>query len=593
MTAQGAHRSRRWRTTVRSVSATVIVLVVVVVTSGPALAHATLIESSPYDLEQFDDPPSRIVLRFSEPVRAGRDTFRVFDADGEAVRTGTPVQRRNDEVTARLLESEARGAFVVTWRVTSLDAHPIQGAFTYQVGTSESPRSLGALERDLLAGRTASSALGVAYGIARWTLFLSLAVLVGGIVALAGLIPVARNSRGVRVLAAGAWLGVLLATIGSIVVFGPYSAGGSIGDAIKLAELDTTIGQRFGQVALVRLAILVMIAPLLVVLFRSPAPGRPSNAWKAVAGIGVVGLALTLALAGHASSGDLATAAVVLDTIHVGAMGIWLGGLLVLCFVLLSHAQRVTAIEDGSAQRFSTVAFACVAALVTTGVLQAWRQTRSFDALVTTEYGRLLIVKVVIVIAALVVANRSRHIARRNDDAGVPSRWLRMARRSTGRESSSVDVDASELRSRALGRSVAVESVLLMVVLGVTALLVNAPPARTAAQETTSSPATFTLESRRLWVDVSVTPAAVGVNTIHLTALAIGGSLNDVTEMRATLDLPDRRIGPLELTLQRLSASHYVAPNAAIPVAGDWRLTVRTLLGESRQVTLVGTLAVP
>src|SRR5262249_13497918 len=178
--------------------------------------------------------------------------------------------------------------------------------------------------------------------------------------------------------------------------------------------LDT----RFGKVALARLVLLAVAVPLLAVLLpgRRRAAGetpRPLRAWWWVVAAAVgIGLALTPGLAGHASSGDYRTLAAVADVVHVGAMAIWLGGLVVLAAVVLPRRDpdelRPVLV------RYSAVALGCIVALVITGGFQAWRQVRSLEALRTTDYGRVLIVKLVVFSALVIAAAFSREVVNRS-----------------------------------------------------------------------------------------------------------------------------------------------------------------------------------
>ena len=81
------------------------------------------------------------------------------------------------------------GTYVVTWRVTSADAHPVQGAFTFQVGAAGSVKNADALAKRLLASQGGSTTVGVVYAIDRVALFATLALLIGGIVFLSVDLP--------------------------------------------------------------------------------------------------------------------------------------------------------------------------------------------------------------------------------------------------------------------------------------------------------------------------------------------------------------------------------------------------------------------
>ena len=83
------------------------------------------------------------------------------------------------------------------------------------------------------------------------------------------------------------------------------------------------------------------------------------------------------------------------------------------------------------------------------------------------------------------------------------------------------DDDATEVRR--LRRSVAAEVVIALVVLAITALLVNAAPARTVD----TSPISMTLKSSDVWVDVVIAPL-VGVDPGRYR-LGYGGGFFDRT----------------------------------------------------------------
>src|SRR5215831_4652541 len=107
-------------------------VVVVLVTAGPAAAHATLESTSPADGEHLDKAPSQVTLTFSEDIGAPPGAVRVFNAQGHRVDNGD-VSARDNTATVKL-DSIGDGGYIVTWRVISADSHPVNGAFTFTVG---------------------------------------------------------------------------------------------------------------------------------------------------------------------------------------------------------------------------------------------------------------------------------------------------------------------------------------------------------------------------------------------------------------------------------------------------------------------------
>jgi copper transport protein len=332
-----------------------------------------------------------------------------------------------------------------------------------------------------------------------------------------------------------------------------------------------------------------------------------------------VGLSLTPALAGHASSGRWVPLAIPADTIHVGAMACWLGGLVIAFAVVMPRKDpdemRTVLV------RFSGLALASVVALVVTGGFQAYRQVGSINALKDTDYGRILIVKLVVFAALIVAAAFSREVVNRQfrtyddeeeaeaedgddrDGVAVPDRAEPVAvgagsgpRRSVGGGSSlpeepvlpddddEYEVPDFDSDVRRLRRSLLIEIVIATLVLGVTALLVNAAPARTVTNE----PVSLALRNSKAWVDVTLAPGNAGGNDVHVTALPVGGGLTTIADLQIQLTKVGADLPPFDVPLQKLGEGHYYAPLYDIPYPGQWRLIARVRLSETEETVLTG-----
>jgi len=344
---------------------------------------------------------------------------------------------------------------------------------------------------------------------------------------------------------------------------------------------------------LARLVLLLLATPVVVALFRRAGaddePGRAVRSLWLVAGAVLgVALAVTPGISGHAISGDWVGVAVVADAVHVLAMALWLGGLVVLAVVGLARSAAL-GVRD-ALEPFSRMALGCVLALVATGAFQTWRQVGSLDALRTTDFGRILVVKLVLVALVVVFAAFSREIVLRllpprEPEAGVPV----VAGGSDDGEPEYVLDEAYELRQ--LRRSVWAEIATAGLILVATALLVNAPPAKTAsASSAEGGVAAVTLEADKVSVDVTVTPGGQGANDVHVDVANAQGAPTDVEELSVTFALPDKDISPIDVPLRRLSPGHYYSPGFQIPLSGEWQVTAKPLLSEFEQPTLRGTI---
>lgn len=582
--------------TIRRVGAVIAgALTLVILGASPAFAHATLLQSDPAPGAVLARSPSAITLRFDSQVSAALGAVRVYDRQGGRVDTGgTDVQ---GAVVRLRVSGLAKGSYVVTWRVTSADTHPVAGAFTFQIGNAGNASSPAArnLAQRLLAQQGGDPVVGAAYGVTRWLVFAGLALLIGAAVFALAVWPGARSSRRARRLMIGGWLALVGGTVAGLFLYGPYAAGLGLGDVTQLSLLSHTVGIRFGQVAIGRLALLVLALPVLYA--ATVPPDRLGRRLARVAGpLGVVlavALAATPGYAGHAVTGRWVTWAVVADTLHVLAVSVWLGGLVLLVAVLLP-GRDVARLRD-ALPRWSHLAAGCLAVIVASGTFQAWRQVGTLGALRSTDYGRLLIVKVILFAGMVVLASFSRDIVfhlfpgqRLGARRAVP-----VVAGGADDVASGDDPNASdEARTlRVLRRSVWVEIAAGAAVLAVTALLVNAPPARSdAATGTTANLVETTLKSSSLWVDVVLTPGKTGANDLHVSVLKPNGKPETVQDLRLTIDLAARKIPPLVVPLTPLGTGHYLASGFTIPLSGTWRVTARPLLSQFDERTLTATV---
>jgi putative copper resistance protein D len=97
------------------------------------------------------------------------------------------------------------------------------------------------------------------------------------------------------------------------------------------------------------------------------------------------------------------------DAAHLLAAGAWLGGLLVLLYILLP-SRSLAADQDLKEilHRFSGMGYVAVAGLIASGVINSWFLVGSFAALVETFYGQLLLVKLSLFVAMVFLAAANR-----------------------------------------------------------------------------------------------------------------------------------------------------------------------------------------
>lgn len=170
--------------------------------------------------------------------------------------------------------------------------------------------------------------------------------------------------------------------------------------------------------------------------------------WVMMAGMAAV--VASFALDGHSVEiGAIGRAA---SIVHVVAAGVWFGGLVVMADTLMRRWRAGVAADAAfMAIRFSRVAAASLGLAAIAGVVLAWTIADAPSDIVTTTWGRLLLIKVALVgvVTAIGAYNHFRVVPGISDDA--------------------TDQKAAILR-----RTTRVEAAILVAVLGVTAMLVAA-----------------------------------------------------------------------------------------------------------------------
>ncbi len=551
-----------------------------VLPAAPAFAHAQLLSTEPVG-GTAGDAPKQVMLKFSEAVQVSQAGVRVFDGDAKRVTTETARHARgkSDEVVLPLPDLD-NGVYVVTWRVTSADSHPVHGAFTFRVGPVPAAGSDDqALARKLLAADGGDTAVGAAYSLLRFLAYGSLLLLVGTLVFLGVIWPAGQRVARARHLLMWAF-GVLGgATVLGIPTQALYANGLGIGDLSSVGS--HMFDSRFGQVWGARLLLLGVLAVVLVAFrrwtARSPEDAAPPPTLLAGAGLVAAGLLLTPALAGHAATRDLVPLAIASDVVHLGSVSLWLGGLV--CLVACVLPRRRAGELSEVVPRFSRLAGMAVATILVTGVFQGWREVGSKAALTSTTYGRLLMVKFALfslMVGLGFLSRRWVHARYR-----VPALQL-----SPGPGTAAAGQDA-ETVSR-LRRSVGAETVVAVVVLAVTSLLVAAEPARSAL----ARPFSAEMTTEDVLIDVIVDPAKAGPTTFHFYTLTRDGAVEDVAEFNANLRLPAADVGPLPLNIQKVAPGHFAAYGSELPLRGSWQLEAVVRLTEIDQVRATTTIPV-
>ncbi|MFV2113655.1 copper resistance CopC/CopD family protein [Micromonospora sp. LOL_025] len=531
----------------------VTVVALLIAPAGPASAHAVLVSSSPIASAVVSNGPAEVVLTFSESVRKVPGKIRVIAPDGSRADRGEATFE-GTVVTVPVDPAGARGTYLVSYRVISADSHPVSGAFTYSVGAPSTPPV------DSGDDSRADPFVSNAVKVAKYAGYAGLLLLVGPALVLAALWPRRLSRRGPARLA-WAGLGLLaVSTVANLLLQVPYTAGGGVSD-VTGEGLSDVLGSSFGAAHLVRLGLLAAAAFLLRPLMAGPAEQSD------LVILGVIGAAalVTWPLAGHPAASPAPAVSVVVDAVHLGGMAVWMGGLVMLAAFLLPRADER---ELGAILPiWSRWAALAVSALLLAGTVQALIEVATPRALVDTFYGRLVLGKIGLFVLVIAVAAYSRHLVRRRTAAGRPT---------------------------SMRRAVWAELAITAVVLGLSAVLVQTTPARTAGADVAGARGGFfstTLSSPNFSVQIELDPAERGNNTVHFYAYTKDNRPQPVVEWRATVALPAAGIEPIQVPLLPLTDNHATG-EINFPASGEWQLRITVRTSDIDQATVTATVPI-
>lgn len=379
--------------------------------AGTVRADNTLESSEPADGSTLEAAPSEVVLRFVDPVDPATVTIELVAADESSTALPNPAQGADDRSVRAALPSGLSGLTTVRWKMVATDGHVMSGRFTFTVGSGagSTTSTVGPGGDEGPGGIVDESPGGPTYGqstpeVVRWMNRLAgyLALIaVGGLVVAemffaSGVLHQRRAETVIRVGAAALVISPLVQTLSFV---GDVRGTGFIAAIPHVfGAFDTTPG----SMMLMRTVIGGVLAYLLLIALP-----RDGSRTLSMMVLGCGGLYLfTLAYAGHSRSKGAPWLGVPLDVAHTAAAVAWLGGLVALLVVALPGADGARAAV--MFQRFSGVARLSVMVIVGTGIVQALRLHTGILTLVTTTHGRLLVLKIALVVGMLRIADLNR-----------------------------------------------------------------------------------------------------------------------------------------------------------------------------------------
>ncbi|OBQ59210.1 copper resistance protein CopC [Mesorhizobium loti] len=505
----------------------------VMASTDQAFAHAALIKTDPADGAVLAQAPTRLSLTFSEPVSPLVLTLVKPD--------GTPLPLTSFRLTDQTVEIDnpqalKSGTHVLSWRVISADGHPVGGSLLFSIGAPSEPPAIS---------EAVDWPLRSAIWIGKVLLYIGLFIGVGGAFALAWLSGERRPGQ--RFVSAAVLCGLVAAPL-SLGFQGLDALGAPLSHLAQPIIWRTGLGTSFGwtvQVALVSLG------------FGLLSLAGPRRAARPFALAALAGVGAALAASGHASAAEPQWLTRPLVFVHGAGIGFWAGALVPLGLAL----KRQTADAVVFLHRFSLAILPVVAVLATAGIVLAVIQVQTPSALVGTAYGRLLLVKLALLVFLFTLA--------------AVNRWKLTA---------SVEAGATEVQRR-LTRSISVEMLLVLAIFGVAAGWRFTPPPRALAIAA-AQPVSVHIHTLQAMADLSITPGHAG--QVGASMIIMTGDFGplDAKEVTLVLSKPDSGIEPLKRAATKPGDGSWRVDNLVIPVPGRWTVRIDILISDFQIVKI-------
>ncbi|ULT59274.1 copper resistance protein CopC [Neobacillus drentensis] len=384
-----------------------------------ASAHAYILKSTPYENEIIQEAPKKVSIEFDEKIQTSFHSIEVFDSSGKRVdqKNGGVNAENPSIIECNLDKNLPNGTYSIQWRVVSSDGHPVQGVIPFQIGnggaqdSSNDHESKGYSPKfDLI--------------IIRWLQYMSNACFLGILFfSLFVLRKELLNDTWVfTILSKMAKLSIMILAL-SIILSLPLQAtiesGLSWGKVLSVEVFsDILENTLFGEMWILQICCLFFV--FVATYFVHKTNFKPLWIWISfVLGIGLI---LSKTFTSHATSSTNVYLTIPLDFIHLLSASIWIGSIVTLVALIpLSRKTDTKTLYFDTIHRFSKWGILFVLLLTITGFCSSISFVPNLRSLLFTDYGRVLLGKIFLLMIMMVFAAVNFVKGKRNRETGLTS----------------------------------------------------------------------------------------------------------------------------------------------------------------------------
>lgn len=477
---------------------------------------------------------TEIIVYFSEPVDINFSEIKIFDSNGNQIDNKDTNYYEDSELSLIVTTSPLdNGVYTASTKVLSkVDGHLVPSAFLFGVGD--------VIIKDQNPPEVDSEIIFLPEAGARFLGILGQTIVLGAVIA-SLLIWGTQNKQlikeeldKVEIFHHGKFMSIT--GIGLMLVF--------ISDIlmiiIQTIRLETSpldvIGTYFGTVWFARMIITVVLLGIWFGMDRKKTLSKKNQIPMLITSLVLIS---TSSLIGHGAASEQ-IGALALDYIHNLVSAVWIGGIIYFVFTLLPTFSQLKEITREKMSllvipRFSIAFIISIGIVIITGPTLMWFLESDVGLITKSMFGQLIILKITIAAIIVGLGGFLQFNIQNNAEKNFSSGKITVHKK--------------------LKKSLKVEAVLGMILLGVVALLTNGTlPAgeiqKVDAQEIVYGFKTIEFtENSKFNIDIS--PFSSGTNTILVKVSDFDWSpLHDSNQLKVKISNPSKNISPIEVPMQ-------------------------------------------
>ena len=544
-----------------------------------ASAHPFTLETEPNS--SFNAPVgiTQISVVFSEPVELDFSSIKIYDSNGEQIDNKDSKYFKGESSLVVTTPPLEEGVYTGTTKVLSkVDGHLVDSAFIFAVGdirldVSDHKKSTSELLFFPEAG-------------ARFPGLVGQTIVLGAIIG-SMLIWGTQNKELIRkeiekidTVHHGRFMSIT--GIGLMLVF----VSNIIMLAVQTLRLETpvidVIETTFGTSWLIRMIITVSLLGVWFWMNRKRQLSKLNHIPMLVLSLALIG---TSTIIGHgAASGQIS--AMVLDYIHNLVAAIWIGGIIYFVFTLLPTFSRLEKVKMEKMSlvmipRFSIVFVIALGIVIISGPTLMWLLESDVGVITQSTYGKLIMAKIAIAAIMIGFGGFFQFKIQKIGEAALKSK--------------------SEFSiHKKLKKSLKVDVVLGIILLGVVALLINGTlPAgeiqKVDAQDTIYGYRTIEY-SENARFDIEITPFSSGSNSIFVKVSDLNNNpIYDSDELKIKISNPQKGITPIEVPVQMIESEDGLkefSGEITFGFSGEWQIEIEAQRTENANELVLQNLLI-